>query len=134
MPEVDELRHEVLFAPFGFGRDDRWDDAGADRRHLVALAGERLVGYASLLLEPDGSGHVRQVCVTQAMQGRGVGAVIMAEVEAEAARLGIEAVWLNARVTAERFYLRLGYATVSGEFPSGRTGLPHVRMERRSGF
>ncbi|MBF4510508.1 MAG: GNAT family N-acetyltransferase [Aeromicrobium sp.] len=130
MSEVHELRHEALFAPFGLPRDDRWDDEGADRRHVIAVRGGAVVGYASLLIEPDRTGHVRQVSVRDALRGSGVGRALMAEVAAEAHRLGLTGVWLNARVTAEGFYQRLGYRTVSDTpFPSGRTGVPHVRME-----
>lgn len=131
MRQVHALRHEVLFAPFGISRDDSWDDEGADRRHLVALSGERVVGYACLIIEPGGSGHVRQVSVSGSRQGEGIGGALMREAEGEASRLSLSLLWLNARVPVEGFYRRLGFATVSGTFPSGRTGLPHVRMERR---
>jgi len=169
MREVHALRHAVLFAPFGLERNDTWDDAGADRLHLVALSpeaggaegstlaadpaggaeeatraadpaateetmaarGPELVGYASLLLEPDGTAHVRQLSVRTDRQRRGIGRALMREAEAEATRRDVPLIWLNARVTAEAFYHRLGYATVTGVFPSGRTNLPHVRMEKQ---
>jgi len=156
MQEVHTLRHEVLFAPFGLERNDSWDDAGQDRLHLVALAPEascetgaaparasaaaedaidapalELVGYTSVLLEPDGTAHVRQLSVRSDRQRSGIGRALMREAEAESSRRGIPLIWLNARVTAEAFYHRLGYATVSGVFSSGRTSLPHVRMEKR---
>ncbi len=129
MAAVHELRHEALFAPFGIARDDRWDDKGEDRRHVVAAIDGAIVGYASLILPGDGTGHVRQVSVRPSLQRSGIGGALMREVEAEARRLGLELLWLNARHTAESFYHRLGYRTVSGRFPSGRTGIPHVRME-----
>lgn len=130
MGEVHAVRHEALFAPFGIPRDDRWDDEDASRCHLVALVDAHVVGYACLVLDPDGSGHVRQVSVAEAVRGQGVGSELMREVEAEARRRGLTLVWLNARCTAEGFYQRVGWRTVSGVFPSGRTGMPHVRMER----
>jgi len=134
MAEVNTLRHEVLFAPFGVARDDAWGDDGEDRRHLVAMREDEVVGYSCLIVEPHGLGHVRQVCVRADVQGSGVGRMLMRAVEERAAQLGIALLWLNARVSAEPFYLRLGYATVSDEpFPSGRTGIPHVRMERPLG-
>lgn len=133
MTEVHALRHEALFAPFGLARDDRWDDAGEDRCHLAAISGGRVVGYACLLLEAESGGHVRQVSVWPAMQRSGVGRAVMREIEAEALRRGLPLLWLNARVTAEPFYQRLGYTTVTGTFPSGRTGVPHVRMEKHLG-
>ncbi len=130
MCAVHELRHAALFAPFGLPRDDGWDAAGAERLHLVALRGADVVGYASVILEPDGTGHIRQVSVAEAVRGAGVGRALMEEAEHEAHRRGLRQLWLNARVTAEGFYHRLGYTTVSEVFPSGRTGVPHVRMER----
>ncbi|MBN2247560.1 MAG: GNAT family N-acetyltransferase [Coriobacteriia bacterium] len=129
MAEVHAVRHEALFAPFGIPRDDRWDDQGADRCHLAALVDGRVVGYACLVLDPDGSGHVRQVSVLERARGQGIGRELMAEVEREARRRGLSLVWLNARCTAEGFYHGLGWRTVSGVFPAGRTGVPHVRME-----
>lgn len=130
MAEVDVLRHEALFAPFGLSRVDVWDDAGADRRHLVVMRDGRVVAYACLLLDPDGTGHVKQVCVRPEMQRSGIGRALMIEVDVEAARLGIARLWLNARVTAEEFYRRLGWETVGEAFASGRTHVPHVRMEK----
>lgn len=131
MADVHALRHEALFAPFGIPREDGWDDAGADRRHIVAVLDGEVVGYASLLLEPDGTGHVRQVSVRPTLHGTGIGRDLMLACEAEAGRLGLRSIWLNARITAEGFYHRVGYTTVSdGTFPSGRTGMPHVRMEK----
>jgi GNAT superfamily N-acetyltransferase len=132
MVQVNDLRHEVLFAPFGVRRDDGWDDEGTDRMHLVALDGDRVVGYACLLLEAA-SGHCRQVSVRPELQGAGIGREMMVEIEREARRRDYGLLWLNARTHASGFYERLGYEVVSGEFPSGRTGLPHVRMERRLG-
>lgn len=133
MAEVHALRHEALFAPFGLSRDDRWDDAGEDRCHLIALREGRVVGYACLLLDADGFGHVRQVSVWPALQRSGVGRALMLEVDAEAMRRELPLVWLNARITAEPFYHRVGYERVSTTFPSGRTGVPHVRMEKAPG-
>jgi GNAT superfamily N-acetyltransferase len=132
MTEVHALRHEALFAPFGITRDDRWDDAGENRHHLVALLQGRVVGYACLLLDSTGSGHVRQVSVQSDLQRTGIGRALMLEVEAEAVRLGLPLLWLHARMSAEPFYRRLGWSTVSDTFPSGRTGIPHVRMEKRT--
>jgi len=130
MAEVHALRYEALFKPFGLSRDDRWDDEGEDRRHLVALVDGVVSGYVCLLLDRDGGGHIRQVSVSPHLQKSGIGRALMAEVEAEGARMGLPLLWLNARVTAEPFYNRLGWSTVSGTFPSGRTGVPHVRMEK----
>lgn len=132
MQQVHALRHEALFAPFGLPRDDRWHDAGADRLHLVALLGAEVVGYTCMLLNQEGGAHLRQVSVAPAVQRGGIGSALMAECEAEAIRRRIPYLWLDARITAEPFYRRLGWITVSPEpFACGRTTVPHVRMEKR---
>ena len=77
MAEVHALRHEALFAPFRIPRDDRWDDAGEDRRHVIALRDGRVVGYACLLFDAEGGGHVRQVSVFPELQRSGVGRALM---------------------------------------------------------
>jgi predicted GNAT family N-acyltransferase len=128
MLEVNELRHVALFEPFGIPRCDTWNDDIPGVHHLIAVVGERVVGYSCLIVDDD-EGQVRQVCVAPRQRGAGIGRALMSEVVDEAARLGLGTVWLNARVSAEDFYRRLGWVTTSGEFPFGRTGVPHVRME-----
>lgn len=129
MADASDLRYRVLYEPFGVSRTDEWDDVAPGAHHLIALLDGSLVAYACLLLDADGSAHVRQLSVEPRLQRSGVGSALMREVADEAERLGATLLWLNARTTAEEFYARLGYCTVSGVFPFGRTGLPHVRME-----
>jgi Predicted acyltransferase len=129
MAEANDLRHAVLYEPFGVPRTEDWGDADASVRLVVVTRAGRVVGFASLVLEEAGSARVRQVSVAFDAQGTGVGRALMREVEAEARRSGVTRLWLEARTTAEGFYHRLGYVTVSDVHPSGRTGVPHVTME-----
>lgn len=134
MQQVVDLRFEVLMEPFGVERDDNWNDADPHSYHLVALEGSRVIGYARLIRDGVG-GQVRQVVVAFDRQGAGVGSDLMREVCRRAGELGFEYVYLHARHTAEAFYARLGFVTVSDDpFPYGRTGMPHVRMEYRPGL
>ncbi|MBN2404151.1 MAG: GNAT family N-acetyltransferase [Coriobacteriia bacterium] len=128
MAEVDDLRHVTLFEPFGVPRADSWNDGVGGALHLTAFRGGRAVGYACLIVD-ERCGTVRQVCVASELHGTGVGRALMTEVVEQARRLALDSLVLNARVTAEDFYLRLGWATTSGRFPFGRTGMQHVRME-----
>ncbi|MDZ4655220.1 MAG: GNAT family N-acetyltransferase [Coriobacteriia bacterium] len=128
MAEVDELRYVALYEPFGIPRGDAWNDDVPGVRHLIVLVDAIVVGYACLIIEAD-RGQVRQVSVSPRLRDTGIGRSLMAEVAEEARRLGLSLVWLNARTTVEDFYHRLGWVTTSGEFPFGRTGVAHVRME-----
>lgn len=131
MKQVVDLRFDVLMAPFGVERNDDWNDADPASYHLVALEGDRVIAYARLLAEGR-TGQIRQVAVAFDRQGAGVGSALMREVCRRSGELGLEVVYLHARHTAEAFYSRLGFVTVSDEpFPYGRTGIPHVRMEYR---
>ncbi len=129
--DVATLRHEVLMAPFGVSRDDNWGDDDPNSFHLVALQGDRVVGYSRLIRDSD-SAQIRQVAVAFDLHGSGIGSALMAEMVRRALELGLAAVFLNARLTAVPFYERLGFTTVSeSPFPYGRTGVLHVRMEYR---
>lgn len=131
MKAACDLRHEVLMAPFGVPRDDEWGDGDAASSHLLALDGERVVGYARLIML-DGEAKIRQVAVAFDRQRSGIGSALIEETCRRAAAQGARRAYLNARLPAVPFYERLGFAVVSDEpFPSGRTGQPHVRMERR---
>ena len=58
---------------------------------------------------------VRRVFVRAAWQRRGIGQMMMAELEAAALAAGIERLDLSASLPAKEFYLRLGYEIVSEE-------------------
>ena len=130
MRHVDDLRYEVLFEPFGVERDDGWADAVPGTHHVVAMAGERVVAYGCLLVSGR-EGQVRQVSVAEDAQRKGIGSALMLDLERHARSLGLTYLHLHARVPAEGFYHSLGWSTRPGDpFPSGRTGLPHVYMEK----
>jgi len=129
MTEVAELRHSVLFVPFGVPWNDDWNDLDPASHHLVAFQDDRPVAYARLIVEGD-AGQVRQVAVDDEHQRSGIGSALMRELVAHAREMGLASIHLHARVSAEAFYQRLGFITTSDDpFPYGRTGVPHVRME-----
>lgn len=131
MAAVHDLRHEALMAPFGVARLDFDEAAMPESSVVVAMLDGVVVGTACLIADPaTTAGHIRLVAVAHTTREGGVGRTLMLAVEEEARGRGLERLWLNARVSAEGFYHRLGYATVSEQFTSGRTSLPHVRMER----
>jgi GNAT superfamily N-acetyltransferase len=58
---------------------------------------------------------VRRVFVRADRQRRGIGQMVMAELETAALAAGIERLDLSASLPAKEFYLRLGYEVVSEE-------------------
>jgi N-acetylglutamate synthase-like GNAT family acetyltransferase len=129
--EIDDLRHAVLLKPFEVERDDDWNDEDPASRHLVALVGGLVAGYGRLIFQGGPVVQIRQVTVRPDLERRGIGRAMMEALIEHAGESGADQVWLNARASAEGFYLRLGFQTIGDVFPSPRTYLPHVRMEYR---
>lgn len=81
------------------------------RTVFVATTSNRLVGTASL----DGS-VVRTVFVAPDVQARGIGKLLMAEIEHTARTRNIVSLTVPSSVTAEAFYARLGFNAVRDSY------------------
>lgn len=98
-------------------RIERSFDANAVRQLIgqrtvfVATIGNRLVGTASL----DGS-VVRTVFVSPDVQARGIGKLLIAEIERTARERNIPSLTVPSSVTAETFYARLGFNAVRDSY------------------
>ncbi len=114
--------------PFAHGEvEGYWQKVCADvaigHRLLLAALDDtgRLIGSAQLVLEARANGRhraeVQKVMVLGAQRGHGIGAALMAQVEAEARRHGRTLLYLDTSVGeagATKFYGRLGYTHVGG--------------------
>lgn len=124
-----ELREAILREPLGLSvtGDELADDAR--RRHFCALAGGAVIGSVSL--KPLGAHtlHLKQMVVAADRQGEGIGARLLDCAEAWARRHDYGVIILNARIGAEGFYEKHGYAP-QGE-PFVENTIPHVRMTKR---
>ncbi|MBR0835368.1 GNAT family N-acetyltransferase [Bradyrhizobium manausense] len=81
------------------------------RTVFVASIGGSVVGTASL----DGS-VVRTVFVAPDVQARGIGRLLMAEIERIARERNIAVLTVPSSVTAETFYARLGFKAVRDSY------------------
>jgi GNAT superfamily N-acetyltransferase len=83
-----------------------------------AAAGHTIVVHSDGSLVATGTRAgttVRRVFVRATWQRRGIGQMIMAEIEAAALEAKIERLDLSASLPAKEFYLRLGYEVLSEE-------------------
>ncbi|MCD6063150.1 MAG: N-acetyltransferase [Flavipsychrobacter sp.] len=127
--KVYDLREEVLRQPIGLSLKD--EDLSGDDLDTVVIAesGGELLGC--VMIHPTHEPSVlklRQMAVSPAHQKKGIGQLMIAAAEEECKRAGAGRIILHARLTAEDFYKKLGYATVSDTFTE--VGLPHVVMEK----
>lgn len=105
--------------------EEEIDQYEKDATHFVLYTGNEPIG-AGRLRDVDGYAKVERICVLKSYREQGVGQKIMDKIEETAIAQGFTKFKLNAQTTAEAFYKKLGYETVSGEFLDA--GIPHVTM------
>jgi GNAT superfamily N-acetyltransferase len=123
------LREGILRAPLGLNVSDEdvYDDGM--RQHFCAVSCGAVVGTVSLRPLDEATLHLKQMAVDEAKRRMRIGAQLLAHAEAWAAQAGFRL--MIARVGAEGFYLKLGYAQEGGAFEENT--IPHVRVIKRLG-
>jgi ribosomal-protein-alanine N-acetyltransferase len=118
-----------------------WSElAQADTRYYrVAMEGESVIGYAGLCTYGEES-WVQNLAVRADWQGKGIGALLLDDLLAEAARRSSVRVALEVRAdnaTAQRLYARRGFEPVAvrrGYYqPSNADALVMVREQALEG-
>lgn len=104
---------------------------GASERDVLEPGGIAAVGRLDLQPgHPRGaSAQLRYCAVAEAWRGKGAGQVLVGHLEDEARARGLHRLWMEARVAALNFYLRLGYVDM-GEGPTKWGVIPHRIMEK----
>lgn len=127
-----QLRDTVLRAPLGlaFTEEELADDIY--RRHFVATARGTVVASLSLKALGPHTLQLKQMAVAEGRRGEQIGSRLIGFAEAWARREGYGTIILNARIGAEGFYGRHGYALEGAVFEE--QGIPHVRMTKRVGW
>jgi predicted GNAT family N-acyltransferase len=121
-----KLRNRVLRNPLGL------ELSAADLRdeneqvHVVGMDEQGQVIACVLVAFPEGSAKIRQLAVDEAWHGRRLGTELMRRAEDVVKERGLQRVMLHARVTARRFFEKLGYTAISDVFTE--VGIPHVKM------
>jgi N-acetylglutamate synthase-like GNAT family acetyltransferase len=116
-----------------------WDDdmRTIPRTYLDAgefIVGEmegRIVAHAAFLHEPKGRASVRRVAVHPDVQQRGVGHMLMLELEARARGQGITSLHLDTSIgqtAAQRLYQKCGYQEVGHEVLSSVTCIMYEKI------
>jgi predicted GNAT family N-acyltransferase len=122
------IRHEVFVREQGVPEPTDRDGLDSLCVHWLAFEGERAIGTARLRFVEGGRGKAERVAVLVDQRGRGVGAALLAALEAEALVKGCSEVVLHAQVSTIPFYERLGF--VAEGDPFDEAGIPHRLMRR----
>lgn len=130
LEEILPLRKRMLIE--GTGRPTPYFD-GEDvpsTLHIAAFDGEACVACSTWMPSEWDScpaWRLRGMATDTAWQGKGIGRAILTYAEKELRRRGATTCWCTARTSAEQFYQKTGWRTVSEEFNISGIG-PHVRM------
>ena len=125
-PEARDIRAEVFMGEQGFSKEfDKLDDTA-----WHALVFDDGAAAATGRLFKGRSGwHIGRVAVRAAHRNKGLGAIVVRELEAKARELGAEEIKLSAQVQAMGFYERLGYKSEGEEYYDEHC--PHIAMRKR---
>jgi N-acetylglutamate synthase-like GNAT family acetyltransferase len=109
-------RHITVFVSGFFGRTGAWMDMtnSIPTTVLQAIDGKP-VGTARLDVAGPRLGVVRLVAIKPNLQRRGLGRILMQEVESYARHVGLERLEVNAAKEAEGFYQSLGWVAVRSD-------------------
>lgn len=125
-----DLRWRVLRAPWNQPRGSEQDDREDVSIHVAVWdQSGRALAVGRLQLNSEAEGQVRYMAVDPDLKGRGLGSVVLRELESQAKSKGVRRVILNAREEAEPFYTRHGYQVV-GPAETLFGSVPHSRMEK----
>ena len=126
-----DLRWRVLRGPWGQPRGSERDDLENAAIHVMARdAGGRLVGVGRGHMNSENEAQVRYMAVEEDCRSRGIGGLILMELEARLKQSGARTVILNAREAAVPFYFRHGYA-VTGPTHALFGVIPHFKMSKQ---
>lgn len=127
--QMVQLRQDILRKPLGltFQKDEL--DKEIDDILIAAFEDDRMLGCCMLIETEPGTVRLRQMAVSNNLQGKGIGRALMQFAENIARDRGFKKITMHARKTATGFYEKLGYMISGGEFEE--VTLPHVVMEKQ---
>jgi predicted GNAT family N-acyltransferase len=125
-----DLRFSVFYKEFDLDINIINDSDENTSIHLAVVAEEKVIGFGRLSLY-DGTARISQMVVNRNMRGRGIGSGIMNILIERSIKEGCRLICLNSRMDAVSFYRKFGFEEAGNEFPSKKTGLTHIRMEKK---
>jgi predicted GNAT family N-acyltransferase len=126
--EVYGLREEVLRKPIGLSLKD--EDLSGDALDTIVVARSAGALIGCVMIHPSVDARIlklRQMAVAESWQRKGIGQLLVSAAE-KLCWEKADKIILHARITAQPFYKKLGYTTVSDVFTE--VGIPHVVMEK----
>ena len=130
--ELHDIRSKVLRN----GLDPKMCTFVGDTRinsiHIGAFNNNKILGGVSLIKNNCNENNevdcfqLRGLCVYNEFQNHGIGKKIIHKIEKIISEMNIKYVWMNARESAVKFYLNLGYTNSNKSKIIGNIGLHYM--------
>jgi predicted GNAT family N-acyltransferase len=109
---------------------DEFDTEESLAQHFIAAdTNGHVLAAARLRPYEEQTGKIERVAVLADHRGKGLGKIIMEKIEETARHKGFRYVKLNAQISAQEFYEKLGYTAVGGIFMDA--GIEHIAMKKK---
>jgi GNAT superfamily N-acetyltransferase len=112
-----DLRWRILRKPWNQPKGSHRDEHEERAIHIMACMGNKTVGVGRVHFNSPGEAQLRYMAVETSYQGKGIGSLVLRQLEKRARKQGAKYMLVNGRENAVRFYKKNGY-TLVGDAPT----------------
>lgn len=113
---IINLRYDILREPWNQPKETSTDGMEDSAINAFVEDNEKVIACGRLQDNGKGIGQIRYMAVDANYQGKGLGKLIVAKLEAEAKNIGLTWIELQARENAVEFYKSQGYIVKETSF------------------
>lgn len=124
-----DLRWRILRAPWNQPKGSEQDDLEGQAIHIIAVENDKIVGCGRAHFNSDEEAQIRYMAVENEWQGKGVGKLILDELEKRVVEKGAKKIILHARENIVKFYEKNGYKVIKRSHTLFGV-IPHYLMEK----
>ncbi|GMU94996.1 GNAT family N-acetyltransferase [Ignavibacterium album] len=125
-----DLRWRILRAPWNQPKGSEQDELEGRAIHIIAVENNKIVGCGRAHFNSDEEAQIRYMAVENEWQGKGVGKLILDELEKRVVEKGAKKIILHARENVVKFYEGNGYKLVKQSHTLFGV-IPHYLMEKQ---
>lgn len=107
-----DLRWRILRAPWNQPKGSEQDELEGEAIHIVVIDKDKIVGCGRAHFNTEDEAQIRYMAVENHWQGKGIGKLILDELEKRVLGKGAKKIILHARENVVRFYQKSGYKVV----------------------
>ena len=124
-----DLRWRILRAPWNQPKGSEQDELEGQSIHVMVVENDEVIGIGRAHFNSDEVAQLRYMAIIEDWQGKGVGKLILDELEKRVVEKGAKRIILHARDNAVKFYEKNGYNVVK-ESHTLFGVIPHFLMEK----